>query len=146
MNDEQFMLGLDGLIENSLPENLSEIQHSILNATEQGILSKDEVYNIMNVHECAATDLMLEFERLQVIMEEDSRVPNRINFPKIDLIEHEQIMDSHTLRQDIADLRYENSSLKSNIQTIKQKLFESENKVLRLYKRGIISRILNRKV
>lgn len=140
------MLGLDGLIENSLPENLSEIQHSILNATEQGILSKDEVYNIMNVHECAATDLMLEFERLQVIMEEDSRVPNRINFPKIDLIEHEQIMDSHTLRQDIADLRYENSSLKSNIQTIKQKLFESENKVLRLYKRGIISRILNRKV
>ena len=145
MNDEEFMLELDGLIDNSLPENLSEIQHSILNATKQGVLTKDEVYNIMNVHECAATDIMLEFENLQVIMEEDCRVPNRINFPKIDLIEHEQIMDSHTLLQDIADLRYEISSLKSNIKTIKQKLFESENKVMRLNRRGIISRILNRK-
>ena len=38
MNDEDFMLELDGLIENPLPDNLSEVQRSILDATKIGTL------------------------------------------------------------------------------------------------------------
>ena len=82
MNDENFMLELDGLIENPLPENLSELQRSILDATNVGTVSEDEVNNLMDTHDCSATDIQREYERLKVMMEDDNRVPNSINFPK----------------------------------------------------------------
>jgi len=146
MNDENFMLELDGLIENPLPDNLSEVQRSILDATKIGIVSEDQVHNLMNTHDCSATDLLREYERLKVIMEQDNRVPNKISFPKIDLIEHEQIMDTQTMRQEIFELEERVSNLKLNLQTVKQELSDTRNKVKKLESRGLISRIFNRRV
>lgn len=146
MNDEEFMLGLDGIIENPLPEILSEIQRSILNATKQGVVSKEEVYNIMNTHNCSATDILQAFGHLQIIMEEDNRLPNQIMFPEINLIEHEGIMDSQMMQQDILNLHDKVSLLESNVETVKQKLTDSENMVNKLKNRGLISRIFNRNV
>lgn len=146
MNDEDFMLELDGLIENPLPDNLSELQRSILDATKIGVVSEDQVHNLMNTHGCSATDLLREYERLKIIMEQDNRVPNKISFPKIDLIEHEQIMDTQTMRQEIFELEERVSNLKLNLQTVKQELSNSQNKVKKLESRGLISRIFNRRV
>ena len=146
MNDENFMLELDGLIEDPLPDNLSEVQRSILDATKVGVVSEDEVRNLMNTHHCSATDLLREYERLKVIMEEDNRVPNEIGLPKIDLIEHEQIKDTQTIRQEIFQLEERVSNLKLNLQTVKQELSDSQNKVKKLESRGLISRIFNRRV
>lgn len=146
MNDENFMLELDGLIENPLPENLSEVQISILDATNVGTVSEDEVKNLMDTHDCSATDIQREYERLKVMMEDDNRVPNSINFPQISLLEHEKIMDTQTMRQELSALKSELSTLESNLQTVKQELSDSENKVKNLKSRGLISRIFNRRV
>ena len=145
MNDENFMLELDGLIENPLPENLSEVQISILDATNVGTVSEDEVKNLMDTHDCSATDIQREYERLKVIMEDDNRVPNSINFPQIGLLEHEKIMDTQTMRLELSDLKSELSALESNLQTIKHELSNSRNEVENLKGRGLISRIFNRK-
>ena len=146
MNDENFMLELDGLIENPLPENLSEVQISILDATNVGTVSEDEVKNLMDTHDCSATDIQREYERLKVIMEDDNRVPNSINFPQIGLLEHEKIMDTQTMRQELSDLKSELSVLESNLQTVKQELSDSKIEVKRLKSRGLISRIFNRRM
>lgn len=146
MNDENFMLELDGLIENPLPENLSEVQISILDATNVGTVSEDEVKNLMDTHDCSATDIQREYERLKVMMEDDNRVPNSINFPQIGLLEHEKIMDTQTMRQELSDLKSELSVLESNLQTVKQELSDSKIEVKRLKSRGLISRIFNRRM
>ncbi len=145
MNHENFMLELDGLIENPLPDNLSEVQRSILDATKVGVVSEDEVRNLMDTHDCSATDLLREYERLKVIMEQDNRVPNEISFPKIDLIEHEQIMDTQTMRQEIQELSSTNKELVKEVETIKQDLLEAQNESKRLLGRNLIDRIFNRK-
>ena len=139
------MLELDGLIENPLPDNLSEVQRSILDATKVGVVSEDEVRNLMDTHDCSATDLLREYERLKVIMEQDNRVPNEISFPKIDLIEHEQIMDTQTMRQEIQELSSTNKELVKEVETIKQDLLEAQNESKRLLGRNLIDRIFNRK-
>ena len=139
------MLELDGLIENPLPDNLSELQRSILDATKIGVVSEDQVHNLMNTHGCSATDLLREYERLKIIMEQDNRVPNKISFPKIDLIEHEQIMDTQTMRQEIHELKSTNKDLQTEVETIKQDLLEAQNETKRLLDRGLIDRIFNRK-
>jgi hypothetical protein len=145
MNDENFMLELDGLIENPLPENLSEVQISILDATNVGTVSEDEVKNLMDTHECSATDILREYERLKVIMEDDNRVPNSINFPQIGLLEHENIMDTQTMRQEIHGLKSTNKDLQTEVETIKEELLEAQNETKRLLDRGLIDRIFNRK-
>ena len=144
MNDENFMLELDGLIENPLPENLSEVQISILDATNVGTVSEDEVKNLMDTHDCSATDIQREYERLKVIMEDDNRVPNSINFPQIGLLEHEKIMDTQTMRQEIHGLKSANKELQTEIETIKQELLEAQNETTRILDRGLIDRIFNR--
>lgn len=145
MKDENFMLELDELIENPLPDNLSEVQRSILDATRVGVVSEDEVRNIMDTHDCSATDVQREYERLKAIMEEDNRVPNKIKYPKIDLCEHEKIMDTQTMRQEIHELKSINKDLQTEVETIKQELLEAQDETKRLLGRSLIDRILNRK-
>jgi FtsZ-binding cell division protein ZapB len=144
MNDENFMLELNGLIENPLPENLSELQRSIIDATKIGIVSGEEVRNLMDTHDCSATDIQREYERLKVIMEEDNRVPDKINFPKIDLLEHEEIIDTQTTRQEILDLKSAKDSLRKEVQSTKQELHEAQSEIKRLLGRNILLRIFNR--
>ncbi|MGB1955415.1 MAG: hypothetical protein ACPHUK_07430, partial [Candidatus Poseidoniaceae archaeon] len=100
----------------------------------------------MDTHDCSATDIQREYERLKVIMEGDNRVPNSINFPQIGLLEHEKIMDTQSMRQELSDLKSELSVLESNLQTVKQELSDSKIEVKRLKSRGLISRIFNRRV
>ena len=145
MNDENFILELNGLIEKPLPENLSELQRSIIDATKIGVVSEEEVRNLMDTHDCSATDIQREYERLKVIMEEDNRVPDKISFPKIDLLEHEEIMDSQTIRQELHDLKSSNKSLRKEVESIKQELYEAQSETKRLLGRNIINRIFNRK-
>ena len=145
MKDENFMLELDELIENPLPDNLSEVQRSILDATRVGVVSEDEVRNLMDTHDCSATDVQREYERLKAIMEEDNRVPNKIKYPKIDLREHEKIMDTQTMRQEIHELKSINKDLQTEVETIKQELLEAQDETKRLLGRSLIDRILNRK-
>lgn len=145
MNDENFMLELDGLIENPLPENLSEVQISILDATNVGTVSEGEVKNLMDTHGCSATDIQREYERLKVMMEDDNRVPNSINFPQIGLLEHEKIMDTQTMLQEIHELKSVNKDLQTEVETIKQELLEAQNETTRILDRGLINRIFNRK-
>ena len=38
---------------------------------------------------------------LKVMMEEDNRVPNKHQFPKIGLLEHEEIMDAQAIRNEV---------------------------------------------
>jgi FtsZ-binding cell division protein ZapB len=144
MNDENFMLELNGLIENPLPENLSELQRSIIDATKIGIVSGEEVRNLMDTHDCSATDIQREYERLKGIMEEDNRVPDKINFPKIDLLEHEEIIDTQTTRQEILDLKSAKDSLRKEVQSTKQELHEAQSEIKRLLGRNILLRIFNR--
>ena len=40
MNDENFMLELDALIENPLPEDLTELQRSIIDATKLALFQQ----------------------------------------------------------------------------------------------------------
>ena len=105
MNDEEFMLGLNQLIENPLPETLTEIQRSMIEATRVGVVSEDEVRNLMDTHSCLATDISRQHERLKAMMGDDNRVPNTINYPNITLLEHEKIMDTQTMRQQILILK-----------------------------------------
>ena len=144
MNDENFMLELNGLIENPLPENLSELQRSIIDATKIGVVSGEEVLNLMDTHDCSATDIQREYERLKVIMEEDNRVPDKISFPKISLLEHEEIIDSQTTRQEIHNLKSANKSLRGEVEIIKQELHKAKDETKRLLGRSIIDRIFNR--
>ena len=144
MNDENFMLELNGLVENPLPENLSELQRSIIDATKIGVVSGEEILNLMDTHDCSATDIQREYERLKVIMEEDNRVPDKISFPKIDLLEHEEIIDSQTTRQEIHNLKSANKSLREEVEIIKQELHKAQDETKRLLGRNIIDRIFNR--
>ena len=144
MNDENFMLELNGLVENPLPENLSELQRSIIDATKIGVVSGEEVLNLMDTHDCSATDIQREYERLKVIMEQDNRVPDKISFPKIDLLEHEEIIDSQTTRQEIHNLKSANKSLREEVEIIKQELHNAHDETKRLLGRNIIDRIFNR--
>ena len=146
MKNENFMRKLNASVENPLPENLSEVQISILDATKLGVVSDDQVYKLMNTHDCTATDIQREYERMKAMMEEDNRVPNKINFPTIDLIEHEEIMDAQAIRNELSALRSELSTLESNLQTVKRELLDSDYKVNNLRSRGLISRIFNRRV
>ena len=100
----------------------------------------------MKTHDCTASDIQRDFERLKAIMEEDNRVPNKIKYPKIDLREHEKIMDAQAMRKELFALKSEFSTLESNLQTVKQELSDSENRVKNLKCRGLISRIFNRRV
>ena len=99
------MLGLNQLIENPLPETLTEIQRSMIEATRVGVVSEDEVRNLMDTHSCLATDISRQHERLKAMMGDDNRVPTTINYPNITLLEHEEIMDTQTMRQQILDLK-----------------------------------------
>ena len=146
LNDENFMLELDALIENPLPEDLTELQRSIIDASKIGVVSADDVRNLMKTHDCTASDIQRDFERLKAIMEEDNRVPNKIKYPQIDLREHETIMDTQAMRKELFALKSEFSTLEWNLQTVKQELSDSENKVKNLKSRGLISRIFNRRV
>ena len=145
LNDENFMLELDAMIENPLPEDLTELQRSIIDATKIGVVSADNVRNLMKTHDCTASDIQRDFERLNAIMEEDNRVPNKIKYPQIDLREHEKIMDTQTIRQEIQDLKSANKNLQTEVETIKQELLEAQNETKRLLGRGLIDRIFNRK-
>ena len=145
LNDENFMLELDALIENPLPEALTELQRSIIDATKIGVVSADDVRNLMKTHDCTASDIQRDFERLKAIMEEDNRVPTNIRFPKIDLREHEKIMDTQTMRQEIHELKSANKDLQTEVETIKQELLEAQEESKRLLDRGLIDRIFNRK-
>ena len=145
MNNEDFLLELNGLIENPLPENLSELQRSIIDATKIGVVSAEEVRNLMDTHDCSAIEIQREYERLKVIMEEDNRVPDKISFPKIDLLEHEEIIDGQTIRQEIDDLKSINKSLRKEVENVKQELHKAQNETKRLLERNIIDRIFNRK-
>ena len=145
LNDENFMLELDALIENPLPKELTELQRSIIDATKIGIVSADDVRDLMKMHDCTASDIQRDFERLKAIMEEDNRVPNMIKYPKIDLREHEKIMDTQTMRQEIHGLKSTNKDLQTEVETIKQDLLEAQNETKRLLDRGLIDRIFNRK-
>ena len=145
MNDENFLLELNGLIENPLPENLSELQRSIIDATKIGVVSAEEVRNLMDTHDCSAIEIQRDYERLKVIMEEDNRVPDKISFPKIDLLEHEEIIDGQTIRQEIDDLKSINKSLRKEVENVKQELHKAQNETKRLLERNIIDRIFNRK-
>lgn len=144
MNDENFLLELNGLIENPLPESLSELQRSIIDATKLGVVSGEEVRNLMETHDCSATDIQREYERLQVIMEEDNRVPDKISFPKIDLVEHEEIIDSQTTRQEIHELKSRNKTLCKEVESLEQELDKAQDEIKRLLGRNIIDRIFNR--
>ena len=144
MNDENFMLELNGLIENPLPENLSELQRSIIDATKIGVVSGEEVLNLMDTHDCSATDIQREYERLKVIMEEDNRVPDKISFPKISLLEHEEIIDSQTTRQEIHELKSRNKTLCKEVESLEQELDKAQDEIKRLLGRNIIDRIFNR--
>ena len=53
LNDENFMLELDALIENPLPEDLTELQRSIIDATKIGVVSADDAWNLMKTHAIA---------------------------------------------------------------------------------------------
>ena len=139
------MLELDALIENPLPEDLTELQRSIIDATKIGVVSADDVRNLMETHDCTASDIQRDFERLKAMMEEDNRVPNKIKYPKIDLREHEEIMDTQTMRQEIHDLKSTNKDLQTEVETIKQELLEAQDESKRLLDRGLIDRIFNRK-
>ena len=145
LNDENFMLELDALIENPLPEDLTELQRSIIDATKIGVVSADDVRNLMKTHDCTASDIQRDFERLKAIMEEDNRVPTNIRFPKIDLREHEKIMDTQTMRQEILELKSANKDLQTEVETIKQELLEAQDESKKLLDRGLIDRIFNRK-
>ena len=59
----------------------------------------------MKTHDCTASDIQRDYERLKVIMEDDNRVPNSINIPQIGLLEHEKIMDTQTMRQELFTLK-----------------------------------------
>ena len=144
MNDENFMLELNGLIENPLPENLSELQRSIIDATKVGVVSGEEVRNLMEAHDCSATDIQREYERLKVIMEGDNRVPDKIRFPKINLLEHEEIIDTQTIRQEVHNLKSINTSLRQEVESVKQELHKAQDETKRLLERNIIDRIFNR--
>jgi len=145
MNDENFLLELNGLIENPLPENLSELQRSIIDATKIGVVSGEEVRNLMDTHDCSATDIQREYERLKAIMEEDNRVPDKISFPKIDLLEHEKLIDNQTNRQEVQKLKSENKILRNEIESAEQDLHKVQVEINRLLGRNLIDRIFNRK-
>ena len=98
----------------------------------------------MDTHDCSATDIQREYERLKVIMEEDNRVPDKISFPKISLLEHEEIIDSQTTRQEIHNLKSANKSLRGEVEIIKQELHKAQDETKRLLGRNIIDRIFNR--
>ena len=145
MNDENFLLELNGLIENPLPENLSELQRSIIDATKIGVVSGEEVRNLMDTHDCSATDIQREYGRLKAIMEEDNRVPDKISFPKIDLLEHEKLIDNQTNRQEVQKLKSENKILRNEIESAEQDLHKVQVEINRLLGRNLIDRIFNRK-
>jgi len=145
MNDENFLLELNGLIENPLPENLSELQRSIIDATKIGVVSGEEVRNLMDTHDCSATDIQREYERLKAIMEEDNRVPDKISFPKIVLLEHEKLIDNQTNRQEVQKLKSENKILRNEIESAEQDLHKVQVEINRLLGRNLIDRIFNRK-
>ena len=144
MNDENFLLELNGLIEKPLPENLSELQRSIIDATKIGVVSEEEVCNLMEAHDCSATDIQREFERLRVIMEDDNRAPDKISFPKINLLEHEEINDSQTIRQEIDELKSANKTLRKEVESLEQGLDKARDEIKRLLGRSLIDRIFNR--
>ncbi|MEC8609055.1 MAG: hypothetical protein VXY42_00965 [Candidatus Thermoplasmatota archaeon] len=146
MNDEEFMLGLNQLIENPLPETLTEIQRSIIEATRVGVVSEDEVRNLMDTHNCLATDISRQHERLKAMMGGDNRVPNTINYPNITLLEHEEIMDTQTMRQQIQELKEEIIALESALQTSKKNVSNKQTTIDNLKSRGLLSRIFNRNV
>ena len=64
MNDEHFLNELEQMVEKPLPENLTQVQSSLLNAVKQGVIPRTEVENILKIHDIKVSDLMREYERL----------------------------------------------------------------------------------
>ena len=147
MNDESFLIELKGVVEKPLPENLTEVHRSLLDAVKQGIVSQTEVENILKIHGIKATELMREYERLKVILGQDQRVPDEVIVPELCLLSHEEkvqdIVDVHDrkiryLEADIARMNDEIESLNSKLSL---ETLEKEQ----LQNRGLLARILNRK-
>ena len=62
MNDERFLNELEQMVEKPLPENLTQVQRSLLNAVKQGVIPHTEVENILKIHDIKVSDLMREYE------------------------------------------------------------------------------------
>ena len=129
------------LIENPLPEDLSELQRSIIDATKLNVVSGEEIRNLMETHDCSATDIS-EYERLKwlwkrIIVSQTKSVPqNR-------LVEHEEIIDSQTTvkRFTIED---GNKTIWKEVESLEQELDKAQDEIKRLLGRNIIDRIFNR--
>lgn len=147
MNDESFLNELEQFIEKPLPDHLTEVQRSLLGATEQGVVSQSEVQNIMKTHDIEATELMREYERLKVILGQDMRIPDQVVVPEIDLIKHEEQMQNIVEVRDrkIGNLETDIARLNADIDSLNSKLNAEIVKGEQMQNRGLIARILNRK-
>ena len=147
MNDEHFLSELEQMVEKPLPENLTQVQRSLLNAVKQGVIPNTEVENILTIHDIKVSDLMREYERLEAIMGQDQRFPREVVLPEISLLAHEEavqtIVEAHERK--IRNLEADVTRMNNEIESLNSKLTVETQKKEMLQNRGLFARILNRK-
>ncbi|DAC19102.1 MAG TPA: hypothetical protein D7I06_00675, partial [Candidatus Poseidoniales archaeon] len=129
------------------PENLTQVQRSLLNAVKQGVVPHTEVENILTIHDIKVSDLMREYERLGAIMGQDQRAPREIVVPEISLLAHEEavqtIVEVHDRK--IRQLEADITRMNNEIESLNSKLTVETQEKKMLQNRGLFARILNRK-
>jgi len=147
MNDEGFLSELEKIVEKPLPENLTQVQRSLLNGVRQGVIPHTEVEYILKIHDIKVSGLMREYERLKVIMGQDKRVPDEVVVPKICLLTHEEkvqdIAEVHARK--IRHLEADIARMNEEIESLNSKLALETQEKEQLQNRGLLARILNRK-
>ena len=147
MNDERFLSELEQMVEKPLPENLTQVQRSLLNAVKQGVIPHTEVENILKIHDIKVSDLMREYERLEAIMGQDQRFPSEVVVPEISLLAHEEavqtIVEVHDRK--IRQLEADITRMNNEIESLNLRLTVETREKDMLQNRGLFARILNRK-
>ena len=124
MNDEHFLSELEQMVEKPLPENLTQVQRSLLNGVKQGVIPRTEVENILKIHDIKVSDLMREYERLEAIMGQDQRAPREIVVPEISLLAHEEAVQNNVEAHErkIRYLEADVTRMKNEIESLNSKL------------------------
>lgn len=144
LDDTDFITKLSSEISRPLPENLTHLEMDIISKSKEGILSAESVNLLLEKHNLDCNGLESAIQILRSNKEvELHRVPDKINWPKIALPEHFDLVEDR-IKSAINSAKYEVEKLTSELETIKHKLEHTEKQVSTLKSRGLFSRILNR--
>ena len=144
LEDKEFIESLSAEISRPLPEDLTTLHLDIIAASKENNLSAISADKLLKKHNISYKEL--EQARIELLENKDvdnHRIPDHIQWPKISLPDHTDVIEDRIHSATIA-ARSEIESLKNELEITKGELVDTRTRNDGLISRGLWSRIWNK--